>query len=446
MKTFDNFYNEIISLPNLYRAFETAKKGKKKGRVISFEKNLHDNLWELYCELKNKIYVPKSYFTFYVTDYKKRKIMCPHFRDSVVQHAVFIYLEQIYEPQFIYDSYACRKGKGTHKASKRLKSFINKNSNQNYFMKCDISKYFYSIDHYQLKLIIEKTVKDKNVFWLISQIIDSHYEDVLPSHIYNNKNEKQEKGIPIGNLTSQLFANIYLNELDNFIKHELKIKYYLRYVDDFVILGRSYKELQEDFLNIQKFLSDELFLRLEKRKTQINKIFFGIDFTGYVCFKQVVRVRSRNFRRFIKQFKKKVDLFYKEELSLEKLFASVVSYAGHLSHTNSKKILEFLVLEYYNVIARKAVQRGGNWNNGANAGPFCANLNNNPTNTNNNIGFRCCSVQEAKIISSRRCCLPNVQMQLHSETIDFNKSILNENLSRNVTDENSVISAMIMEK
>ncbi|PIN77063.1 hypothetical protein COV15_03245 [Candidatus Woesearchaeota archaeon CG10_big_fil_rev_8_21_14_0_10_34_12] len=426
MNALNNFYDLAISLPNLYRAFELAKRGKKRKRPFSFEKNLHQNLWDLHCELKNKTYTPRPYFVFYITDYKTRKIMCPDFRDSVIQHAIFIYLEQVYEHIFIYDSFACRKGKGTHRAFKRLKKFVNKHSSQDYFMKCDISKYFYSIDHFKLKEIVEKTIKDENVLWLISRIIDSHYEANLPAHITNSKYEMQEKGIPIGNLMSQLFANIYLNEFDYFVKYKLKIKHYVRYVDDFVILGNSYQEMRENLAEIQIFISKKLFLRLEEKKVQINKISFGVDFVGYVCFKRVVRVRSRNFRRFFKEFKKKMSLVYNGGFPLEKLSASVLCYLAHIRHTNSKKISEKLELVYNRVTASQAVLRGGNWNNGGNAGPFCANLNNGPANTNNNIGFRCCSVQETKIIPLRRYYKYPAQMQLPS---------LSENLSRNKTNE-----------
>jgi retron-type reverse transcriptase len=451
MKTFEKLYSEIISLPNLYRAFEKAKKGKKKQRTIAFEKNLHENLWKLHCELLNKTYNLLPYFTFYVTDYKKRKIMCPNFRDQVIQHAIFNYLEQIYEKVFIYDSYACRKDKGTHKACLRLKKFICKYSSEDYFMKCDITKYFYSIDHQELKLLIRKKIKDENVLWLIDKIIDSHSEESLPSHINNPLQIQQEKGIPIGNLMSQLFANIYLNELDYFIKHEIRIKHYIRYVDDFVILGKTHKEMRENLSKIQKFLSECLFLKLEEKKVQINKISFGVDFAGYVCFKRFVRVRTRNYRRFMKKFKVKVSDYYFGELTFEKICASFISYMGHLSHTNSQRIKEKLEIFFVMVIVKKeAVQRGGNWNNGANAGPFCANLNNAPSNVNNNIGFRCCSEHGANIMPSRRHYCPYAQMQLQSsnekslifQTLTSYEVSGNENRSRNKTAENAVISAM----
>ena len=161
MKTYNNFYLDVISLPNLYRAYEKAKKGKaEKKEVIEFSKNLHENLLKLHLELLNRTYLMGDYKMFFVNDYKTRKIMAPRFKDMIVQHALFNFLEQIYEKSFIFDSYACRKNKGTHKAFKRLKSFINKSSYDDYFVKCDITKYFYSIDHQKLKIVIESILDE----------------------------------------------------------------------------------------------------------------------------------------------------------------------------------------------------------------------------------------------------------------------------------------------
>lgn len=432
MKTFENIYSEIISLPNLYRAFEKAKLGKKKQRTVEFERNLHENLLNLHCELLDKTYKILPYFTFYVTDYKKRKIMCPNFRDQVVQHAIFNYLEQIYENLFIYDSYACRKDKGTHKACSRLKKFIGKHSNEDYFLKCDITKYFYSIDHQKLKILIGKKIKDENTLWLINKIIDSHAEEEIPSHINNPSCKKQEKGIPIGNLMSQLFANIYLNELDYFVKHNLRIKHYIRYVDDFVILGKSYDEMRDNLFKIQNYLAENLFLKLEEKKVQINKICFGVDFVGYVCFRKFIKVRTRNYRRFIKKLNVKILEYYIGRLSFDKICMSFASYKGHLSHTNSQGIKNRIEIKFMVIANIEAVQRGGNWNNGADAGPFCENLNNAPSDLNNNIGFRC-DEHGINIISLRRDYSPYAQMQVQSD---------NENRSRNKTEENAVISVM----
>lgn len=431
MIKFENIYSEIISLPNLYRAFQSAKQGKKVKRTIEFESNLNENLWNLHEELLNKKYNVSPYFEFYVTDYKTRKIMCPSFRDQVVQHAIFNYLEQIYEKSFIYDSYACRKDKGTHKACLRLKKFVN-SCKEGYFIKCDISKYFYSIDHYKLKEIIGKKINDKDTLWLIYKIIDSHKEENMSSHIDNNLYNKQEKGIPIGNLMSQLFANIYLNELDYFAKQELRIKNYIRYVDDFIIIGKDYNELKQKLSSIKEFLYNRLLLKLENKKIQINRISFGVDFVGYVCFDKFIRVRTKNYRRFIFKIKEKENDYYSGNISFDKIKASFISYLGHLSHTNSEYIKENINNRLIVIADIETVQRGGNWNNGANAGPFSANLNNAPSDLNNNIGFRC-DEQKEDITPLRRCYQPYAQLQLQS---------YNENRSRNITGERPVIPAM----
>jgi RNA-directed DNA polymerase len=413
MKTYDNLYLEIISLPNLYMAYENSIKGKKgKFKVLDFELNLHENLWQIHEELLQGFYNVSEYSEFYVIDYKKRKILAPSLKDSIVQHAIYNFLEQIYEEVFIYDSYACRKNKGTHKGLRRLRNFLHKHQSDEYFIKCDISKYFYSIDHYKLKEILRKKVKDELLIQLLDKFIDSHFEIEISAHVNNPNFEEQRKGIPIGNLLSQLFSNIYLNELDYFVKHKLGIRYYLRYVDDFLIIVEFNNELKLIF-EIKKFLSKELFLKLENKKIQINKISFGVDFVGFVVFKRFIRVRTRNYRRFRDKLNEKIILYNQNKTTKEELNASFESYLGHLSHSNSTKIKE-RIIQIRVMTFSKAVQRGGNWNNGANAGPFCTNLNNDPTNTNNNIGFRCCSGSLKEVNSLRS--FDNLEMQelLHS--------------------------------
>jgi len=434
MKTHDKIYGEIISLSNLYRAYYEARKGKTDSTFLDFSENLHENLWELHEELLGMGYEPSPYSTFHVNDYKERRIMAPHFRDHVVHHAIYNYLEPIYDKCFIHDSFACRKGKGTHRAFLRLRKFLNKYSPEGYFMKCDITKYFYSIDQKKLMEIIGRKIRDERLLWLMGKIVRSHGEEPLPSHILNPKNREQRKGIPIGNLTSQLFANIYLNELDDFVKHKLKVRHYIRYVDDFIILAKNKDYLHEIWQKIRNFLHDEMFLRLERRKTQINKISFGADFAGYVAFKKYTRVRSRNYRRFRHRLNERIDKYHRGHISFESLNSSFVSYIGHLSHTNSNRIREKIEKLHIKVTANgkskishllkiygfsistagRAVQRGGNWNNGANAGPFCANLNNAPSNTNYNIGFRCCSGPPEDAVLSRESGQPEVQVPLRS--------------------------------
>jgi len=426
MKTYNNFYLDVISLPNLYRAYEKAKKGKaEKKEVIEFSKNLHENLLKLHLELLNRTYLMGDYKMFFVNDYKTRKIMAPRFKDMIVQHALFNFLEQIYEKSFIFDSYACRKNKGTHKAFKRLKSFINKSSYDDYFVKCDITKYFYSIDHQRLKQIIRRKIIDKDILQLIDKFIDSHKEEIQEYHIISKDLKNSRKGIPIGNLLSQLFANIYLNELDYFVKQGLKIKFYVRYVDDFVFIVKEKKEISNLIIKIQEFLKNELFLKIEDRKININKISFGIDFVGYVGFKKYTKVRTRNYKRFVKSFKNKIILVEKSKLDFNNLELSFTSYLGHLSHTNSnflkKKIFGIYLKAVTNLNTGKAVKRGGNWNNGADAGLFSAYLNNAPSNSNTNIGFRCCSVPQTDAVFSRKHSQFEVQNLLLS-SLDENKS------------------------
>lgn len=359
MITYDNLFDEIIALPNLYHAYNDARKGKSDTIYLEFNKNLHENLWKLHEDLQNNAYVPSPYTIFYVNDYKKRKIMAPHFRDHILHHAIYNYLEQIYDSTFIYDSFACRKNKGTHKSFFRLKKALNKYNQNDYFMKCDITKYFSSIDHYSLMAIIEKKITDKKLLWLLGEIINSHTEESLPSHTHNPYYEVQRKGIPIGNLTSQLFANIYLNELDYFVKHKLRVKHYIRYVDDFMILNKDAQYLHKVWQEIHVFLKNQLYLKLEPRKTQINKISFGADFVGYVGFKNCVRVRTKNYQMFKRKLKVKVARYHRGEVPFESLDASFISYRGHLSHTNSNKIKENLNRERLMVTASVAARSYG---------------------------------------------------------------------------------------
>lgn len=338
MKTYGNLFGEIISLPNLYNAYGKAVKSRKDSTLFEFNRDIHGNLWRLHLELLNRTYEPSSYAVFYVRDYKERKIMAPHFRDHVVHHAVHNWLESIYDASFIYDSYACRIGKGTHKGFSRLKKFAKKHKETDYFMKCDITKYFYSIDQHALMEIIRTKITDENLLWLLEKIICSHCEEEAPYHIKNPDVPEQKKGIPIGNLTSQLFANIYLNELDYFVKHELRMKHYVRYVDDFAILFENKNDLHAVWEKLRAFLESRLFLRLEKRKTQINKISFGVDFAGYVALRHHVHVRTRNYRLFRIKLDDRIRKYHGGDLSLPDIHASLAGYSAHLSHTNSNKI------------------------------------------------------------------------------------------------------------
>ncbi|MEK6974413.1 MAG: reverse transcriptase domain-containing protein [Nanoarchaeota archaeon] len=247
MKSYNNLYQDIISEENLYLAYKKARKNKTtKPYVIEFEKNLKENLEQLRLELLFHSYKPMPLETFILRDPKTRKISKSDFRDRIVHHALVNIIEPIFDKGFIYDSYANRKFKGSLKALERYDVFKKEISKQNnikfYVLKADVKHYFETVDHEILIKIIKKKIRDKKVIWLIKQII-------------NNFDSKAKGiGMPLGNLTSQFFANVYLNELDKFIKHKLKARYYIRYVDDFIVLHNN-KVILEDYKNqIDEFL------------------------------------------------------------------------------------------------------------------------------------------------------------------------------------------------
>lgn len=223
MKTYSNIFDSIASPENLFSAWEEFRKGKQqKLDVQQFEFDLEKNLFQLHLDLKDKMYRHGPYEGFYICDPKPRHIHKATVRDRVLHHAVFKVLNPIFEPTFISNSFSCRIGKGTHKGVEVLEKMMRKIARNGtrlcYVLKCDIKKFFDSVDHRVLLSILSRKIKDENTMWLLKEIIESF-----------------PKGLPIGNLTSQIFANIYMDEFDQFVKHELKIKYYARYTDDFAI-------------------------------------------------------------------------------------------------------------------------------------------------------------------------------------------------------------------
>lgn len=315
---------EEISLEDLFCAWDEFKIGKrKKHDVMVFEKHLEDNLFNLYEQLKNNTYHHSSYTFFNIYDPKFRHIHKAIVADRIVHHALVSIIEPLFDKTFIFDSYSCRKSKGTHKAVKRLFVFIRKVS-KNYTEKCyclklDIKQFFASVDHNILLTFIEEKVESKELLLLIENIIRSFSKD---------------KGIPIGNLTSQIFANIYLNRLDKFIKHELKIKYYLRYCDDFVIISGNRDYLKKLTGKIENFLRTELKLSLHEGKKIIRKYTQGIDFLGYIILPHYILPRTKTVRRVFKKLKLKI--------GDENFNHSLQSYLGYLSHANAYKLSQEL--------------------------------------------------------------------------------------------------------
>jgi RNA-directed DNA polymerase len=228
-------YSKVCDLENIYIAYLKARRCKRyKNEILRYTKNIEKQLLEINYELNSQTYEHGKYYEFIVNDSKKRVIKAAPFKDRIIHHALCNIIEPIFDKKFIYDSYACRKGKGSHKAIKRFRQFLKiiktknnlENYNNIYCLKCDIVKYFQSVDKTTLIKLIKRSIFNKNVLNLIKIVLNSN-----------------EIGLPIGNLTSQLFANIYLHELDFYIKNVLKCKYYIRYMDDFVIFGLNKADL-----------------------------------------------------------------------------------------------------------------------------------------------------------------------------------------------------------
>ena len=337
-----------FSYRNIYRCYLACRRNKRNTiNALKFEINAEENIFKLEQELKAKTYLPSRSILFAARKPKLREIFAADFRDRVVHHVLVDQLEKIWEPVFIHDSYACRKNKGTHKAVVRLQSFlrkITKNGNvQAYYLQLDIKDFFTSINKELLFSLIQNRIKDLDILWLAKIIIfwDCTRSYVargsrqLFSNIPSNKSlfgKRNERGLPIGNLTSQFFANIYLGMLDQFVKHTLKAHYYLRYVDDFVILSRDKDELKMFRDKIESFLTESLFLQLHPKRRKLAPVSYGIDFLGYIVRQNYILVRKRvinNLKQKIQEYK------MAHSHDIEKFKAMLASYLGHFKWANS---------------------------------------------------------------------------------------------------------------
>jgi len=325
-----NIFEKISSLENLFFAWKEFSRGKRnKSDVREFEFELENNIFQLHRELKNKTYGHFPYSAFSICDPKLRKIHKATVRDRILHHAVFRILYHIFDKNFIFDSYSCRVGKGTHRAVDRLKTFAqkaSKNNQRNIFaLKCDIEKFFDSVDQDILLEIIRRKIKDDGTFWLLKKIILSFQKE-------------KGKGLPLGNVTSQLFANIYMNEFDQFMKHKMRIKHYLRYSDDFIILSDDIDYLKNLVFVMQKFLEENLHLRLHGNKIIFRTHRQGIDFLGYVVFPHHKTLRTKTKKRIMRKIKEKYDKLKNGKVTEEHFRGSLQSYLGILKHCRGHKI------------------------------------------------------------------------------------------------------------
>lgn len=338
--------DKLFSLEDIFTAWHEFKKGKQaKPDVQIFERFLEDNIFAIHGELENKTYRHSQYETFHISDPKHRIISKATVSDRLVHHLVFKKLYNIFNPEFIFHSYSSRENKGTHLAVKNLSNCLRRESRNYtrtaYVLKCDIKKFFQSISHKKLLQLIERKVSDKNLLWLIEEIIGSFFCLWITSAERERElqeNFLEKKGVPIGNITSQIFANIYLNELDWFIKKELRIKNYFRYADDFIITHSDANYHRKILSRIDKFFKDELKLELHPKKVSLMKFHNGIDFLGYVVLPRYKVLRTKTKRRMFKKIKTGEERLKKELINNETFNQALQSYYGMLKHCNGHKL------------------------------------------------------------------------------------------------------------
>ena len=311
-------FEDIVNIDNLLEAWKEFIRGKRnKSDVQEFSFNLMDNIFALHDDLVNQSYKHGGYRAFNISDPKPRNIHKASIRDRLLHHAIYRILYPFFDKVFISDSYSCRINKGTHKALNRFREFsykVSKNHTRTcWILKCDIKKFFASINHKILLDILKSYTPDKLIVWLLQEIIESF-------------STKPGVGLPLGNLTSQLFVNIYMNKFDQFVKHKLKAKYYIRYADDFVILSDDKNRLEKLIPPIAEFLNEKLKLQLHPNKVFIKTLASGLDFLGWVSFPDHIVLRTTTKRRIIRRIKNMP------------MPATVNSYLGLLRHGNTNKL------------------------------------------------------------------------------------------------------------
>lgn len=320
MKRYNNLFDKIVSLDNLYEADKKARRQKShRPEVMLFDKNKDKLLLDLQRKLINGEYETSEYYVFKIYEPKEREIFkLPYYPDRIVHHAIMNIMEPIWVSAFIKGTYSCIRKRGMHKALRDVKFALKDEINTQYCLKLDIRKFYPSIDHDILKTIIRKKIKDKRLLSLLDEIIES------------------AQGVPIGNYLSQFFANLYLTYLDHWIKEQKKVRYYFRYADDIVILGGDKQQLRDLFYDIQDYLNNKLKLNF-KDNWQIFKVDSrGIDFVGYRVFHTHTLLRKRIKKRFCKKINK---LNKKQNLDKDTYKQKICSYIGWIKYCNGRNLL-----------------------------------------------------------------------------------------------------------
>lgn len=329
-------YIELISIENIFSAWDGFKKGKRnKLDVMYFERHLEDELFQLQTELSTQTYVHQPYSQFHVWDPKFRVIHKASVRDRVVHHLLFNYLEPLFQPSFIRQSYACQKGKGLHLGVGELAHAL-RTASKNYTctvwcLKLDICKFFDSIDHEILLFLLGRRIGDVKIFKFLEQVVHSY-----------SSTQGVGKGIPIGNLTSQIFSNIYLNELDYFVKNELQERFYFRYADDFIFVHPELAHLEGILPLIQEFVIEHLRLSVHPNKIILRKFSQGVDFLGYILLPHYRVLRTKTKHRMIQRLSQQAADFNASLIDDFSVQQSLQSYLGLLKHCSGYEVGERL--------------------------------------------------------------------------------------------------------
>jgi retron-type reverse transcriptase len=331
MKRVGHLFEKVVTFENLLKSAHLAGLGKRHKRPVArFLIDIEREVIQLQKELLEDTYRPLPYFQFTIFEPKERKICSSNFRDRVVHHAISSVINPYFEKRYIFDTYACRVGKGAHLALQKCQHLAKQNQ---FFLKADIAKYFESIDHQRLKDLLVKIFKDQKLLNLMNKIID-HGIPMAPVG----------KGLPIGNLTSQHFANIYLGELDHFVKEKIRPSGYLRYMDDFILFHDSKDFLQKALIEIKRFNTDNLFLSLKSKATKLAPISEGVPYLGCRIFPNLVRLQRKNLIRMRKKVAIKERLYLKGYLSEEDFIHSLNSITAHVKRVDSTALLRQEVL------------------------------------------------------------------------------------------------------
>jgi retron-type reverse transcriptase len=327
--TANNLWDKVIDFENVYHAYRDAAKGKRyQNEILDFRNNLEENLFTLIQELQDGTYKPLPLRHFYIQEPKLRLISAPSFRDRIVHHSLVQVIEPLFEKRFINETFACRKGRGTHAGVKHVFHCVQaakRKWGRYYVLKCDVTKFFPSVNHDVLKQTIRRIIRDRRVLGLLDTIIDSYSTEGM-----------EGVGIPIGTLTSQLMANVTLDPLDHHVK-DMGVKFYARYMDDFVLIHRDKAFLREAWTDIEQFLSEKLALKLNP-KTTIYPGKQGIDYCGYRIWPTHIKPRKSTIKRAKKRLKKFSAIYKDNPHILEHAKMSIMSFFGYIKHCSGYKI------------------------------------------------------------------------------------------------------------